>query len=536
MSELKISLPYFNDPWMDNAVVNLYGILKAVKKRIAFKLKQLERDQMEAVILDTDEFEKQLWEEITNRRDNVVFVEKKDKETGGLRKVRKDFVLIGYDSDKDPRTPIHHRLRDFYSEKQGRQILHKVIEDLQIEESERNHTCVLCGQRFHKHKPKPLSNLKQAIYPFVTKIKSISGVRSKDNKEKGITEMPENYKDVCPACYLAGIMAWSDRSTVFRTVPGGFSLLLIPVRKNLCDLHELRDSYGDILSPSHRYASLRAEPLAKGKSAQEEKMEFTSGQWSLLFAFTENFLRYRMLKSGGMEEARKMACDTWLSLRIPSGQVKDVKANRLNIDERPLVVLLNLILKQETFPYKEFLGQLYVMVERGGRSAFDNDGVNKKREALSKAFLTNDFNAFAKEFVPRERKRIVLKKEARDVLEKLLQEWRLKKMKLEKEHLDTLRSAGNLIAETATTGIGLIYRLDRTRTLPEFWDSLREISRKMIGLDKPVKSTSLDGVIKLVQEHQKEQDWKEIKNLLLIYSCMYYSIKTYKPSEGGKGE
>ena len=110
-------------------------------------------------------------------------------------------------------------------------------------------------------------------------------------------------------------------------------------------------------------------------------------------------------------------------------------------------------------------------------------------------------------------------------------------MKLTKDHLDTLRSAGNLIAETATTGIGLIYRLDRTRTLSDFWDSLREISRKMIGLEKPVKSTSLDGVIKLMHEHQEEQDaWKEIKNLLLIYACMYYSIKTYKPSKGGKGE
>ena len=528
MSELKITLPYFNDPWMDNAVVNLYGILKAVKKRIAFKLKQLERDRMEAVILDTDEFEKQLWTEITNRRDNVVFVEKKDKDTGGLRKVRKDFVLIGYDNDKE-NPHIHHRLRDFYNEKQGRQILHKVIEDLQIEESKRNHTCVLCGQRFHER----LSNLKQAIYPFVTKIKSLSGVRS---DRSGKLVLLENFKDVCPACYLAGILAWADRSTVFRTVPGGYSLLLIPVRKNLRDLHKLRDSYGSILSSSHRYTSLRAEPLVKGKSTQEEKMEFTSGQWSLLFAFTENFLRYGMLKSGAMEEARKIACDTWLSLRIPSGQVKDVKANRLNIDERPLVVLLNLILEQETFPYKEFLGQLYVMVERGGRSVFDNDGLNEVRENLAKAFLSDDFNSFARSFVPRKRRRIVLKKEAREVLEKLLQEWRLKKMKLEKEHLDTLRSAGNLIAETATTGIGLIYRLDRTRTLPEFWDSLREISRKMIGLDKPVKSTSLDGVIKLVQEHQKEQDWKEIKNLLLIYSCMYYSIKTYKPSEGGKGE
>jgi len=530
LSELKITLPYFNDPWMDNAVVNLYGILKAVKKRIAFKLKQLERDRMEAVILDTDEFEKQLWTEITNRRDNVVFVEVKDKETGGLRKVRKDFVLIGFDNDKE-NPHIHHRLRDFYSEKQGKQTLRDVLESLAVDESERKHTCILCGQRF----PKRLSNLKQAIYPFVTKIKSISGVRSKDSKEKGITVMPENYRDVCPACYLAGIMAWADKTTIFRTVPGGYSIILLPIRKDLTELCKLRNSYSSIISSVNRYASLRAGPLTKGK---EEKMEYASGSWSLLFAFTESFLFEILIKKGkGLTDAYGIICDTWLSLRIPSGQVKDVKTNRLNIADQPLVVLLNLILEQEILPYKKFLGQLYVMVERGGRSSFDNDGLNEVRENLAKAFLSDDFNAFARSFVPRKRRRIVLKKEARDVLEKLLQEWRLKKMKLEKEHLDTLRSAGNLIAETATTGIGLIYRLDRTRTLPEFWDSLREISRKMIGLEKPVKSTSLDGVIKLVQEHQEEQDaWKEIKNLLLIYACMYYSIKTYKPSKGGKGE
>ena len=531
MSEIKITLPYFNDPWMDNAVVNLYGILEAVKKRTAFKLKQLEPDRMEAVISDTDEFEEQLWMEITQRRDNVVFVEVEDKETGGRRKVRKDFVLIGYDSDKT--AAIHERLRDFYSGTQGRELLHDVLQDLQIEESKRNHTCVLCGQRFSKRR----SNLKQAIYPFVTKIKSISGVRSEDSDEKGITVMPENYRDVCPACYLAGIMAWADKTTIFRTVPGGYSIILLPIKKDLRRLYNLRKHYQLALNPYHRYTSLLAEPLVKGKPTKDEKMEYTSGPWSLLFAFTESFLFEILIKKGkGLTDAYEIICDTWLSLRIPSGQVKDVKTNRLNIADQPLVVLLNLILEQEILPYKKFLGQLYVMVEKGGRSSFDNEGLNEVRENLAKAFLSDDFNSFARSFVPRRRRRIVLKKEARDVLDKLLKEWRQKKMKLEEKHLETLRSAGNLIAETATTGIGLIYRLDRTRTLPEFWDSLREISRKMIGLEKPVKSTSLDGVIKLVQEHQEEQDWKEIKNLLLIYSCMYYSIKTYKPSEGGKGE
>jgi hypothetical protein len=213
-----------------------------------------------------------------------------------------------------------------------------------------------------------------------------------------------------------------------------------------------------------------------------------------------------------------------------------VKTDRLNIAEPPRTALLDL-LKNGIYPYKEFLGQLYVMVDKGEKSSFDNDGLNEVRENLSKAFLSDDFDSFAESFVLRKRRRIVLKKEARDTLDKLLYEWRVKKMNLEKEHLDTLRSAGNLIAETATTGVGLIYRLDRTRTLPDFWDSLREISRKMIGLEKPVKATSLDGVIKLIQEHQKEPDaWREIKNLLLIYASMYYSIKTYKSSQGGKGE
>ncbi len=532
MNALKITLPFFNDPWMDNAVVNLYGMLKEIEKRMKTSLKlSLEPERMEAIISDSNEFEEQFWTEIADRRDTVVFVEVEDKETGGRRKVRKDFVMIGYDSDKE-NPHIHHRLRDFFSEAQGRELLHDVLLDLQTEESKRKYTCVLCGQHFSKR----WSNLKQAIYPFVTKNKALGGGIRSEPKE-GVTFMLENYKDVCPACYLAGIMAWADSATIFRTFPGGYAIILLPIRKDFTELQKLRKSYSTIISSVNRYTSLRAEPLSKGKPAKEEKMEFTSGSWSLLFGFTENFVRYAILKTGkGLTDPYEIFCGTWLSLRIPSGQVKDVKSSRLNIAELPGMALLDL-LKSETYPYKEFLGQLYVMVDKGGKSSFDNNGLNEVRENLSKAFLTNDFDSFAESFVLRKRRRIVLKKEARKTLDKLLYEWRLKMIHLEKEHLETLRSAGNLIAETATTGVGLIYRLDRTRTLPDFWDSLREISRKMIGLEKPVKATSLDGVIKLIQEHQKEPDaWREIKNLLLIYASMYYSIKTYKPSEGGKGE
>ena len=75
-----------------------------------------------------------------------------------------------------------------------------------------------------------------------------------------------------------------------------------------------------------------------------------------------------------------------------------------------------------------------------------------------------------------------------------------------------------------------MYKLDKVRTIDEFWSVLREISRKMAGMEKDelreIKPTAIDELVVMVKEHEKI--WKEIRDLLVIYSSMYLAIKKLK--------
>lgn len=106
-------------------------------------------------------------------------------------------------------------------------------------------------------------------------------------------------------------------------------------------------------------------------------------------------------------------------------------------------------------------------------------------------------------------------------------------MGIPKEKLDTIKSVGNIVAKSCKGNLSLLYKLDKTRNLEEFWSVLREISRKLLGLDEKdreyIKVTSLDDLIYLVKEH--ENLWKEIRDLLVVYSSMYYSIGSRKGGE-----
>jgi len=108
-------------------------------------------------------------------------------------------------------------------------------------------------------------------------------------------------------------------------------------------------------------------------------------------------------------------------------------------------------------------------------------------------------------------------------------------MGIPKENLDTIKSVGNIIAVASKNNLSLLYKLDKARNLSEFWSVLREISRKIVGFDKKelamIKPTALDNLIQLVKTY--EDQWKEIRDLLVVYSSMYYSIKS---RAGGEGE
>jgi len=116
-------------------------------------------------------------------------------------------------------------------------------------------------------------------------------------------------------------------------------------------------------------------------------------------------------------------------------------------------------------------------------------------------------------------------------------------MGVKKEKLDAIKSVGNIVAKISENNASPIYKLDKVRTINEFWSVLREISRKLVGLDekklKKIKPTALDEVIQLTKGivEKNKDGWKEIRDLIVVYASMYYSLdKLGKKSEGGEEE
>ena len=108
-------------------------------------------------------------------------------------------------------------------------------------------------------------------------------------------------------------------------------------------------------------------------------------------------------------------------------------------------------------------------------------------------------------------------------------------MGIPKENIGTIKSVGNIVAMASKNNLSLLYKLDKVRNLSEFWSVLREISRKMLGFKEEelakIKPKALDDLIQLVKTY--EDQWKEIRDLLVVYSSMFYSIKS---RAGGEGE
>ena len=114
-------------------------------------------------------------------------------------------------------------------------------------------------------------------------------------------------------------------------------------------------------------------------------------------------------------------------------------------------------------------------------------------------------------------------------------------MGVERNRLESIKSVGNIIAKVSKNNASLLYKTDKVRNLDEFWSVLREISRKLLGLEakelKMIKPTSLDDVIHLTKEivEREREGWKEIRDLIIVYASMYYCIdRMDKMPKGGK--
>lgn len=113
-------------------------------------------------------------------------------------------------------------------------------------------------------------------------------------------------------------------------------------------------------------------------------------------------------------------------------------------------------------------------------------------------------------------------------------------MGVPKERLDAIKSVGNIMAKVSKNNAALLYKMDKARTVDEFWSVLREIARKITGMEekelRKIRPKALDELIHLVKDivEMDKEGWKEARDLLVVYSSMYYAID--KMPKGGEAQ
>jgi len=504
---MKISA--FNDPWMDNGVENFYRILNELESCEA----ELTKDSVEVKITNKEKFIKELTRALLNRRQNLIAIEE-DKKTKVKKEVKKDHIIIQEEKKVGGKVALKEEI---YKPEKSAEIISKVFDI-----SEGKNTCILCGRKYNKS----VKKLQQANYPFVTKIASLSGVRS--YKGDGVLSLKEYYDNLCPLCYFIGVLEWTDEALIYRTFPGEKSYLFMPYFSNLKDLHEFKKLcvYTGILNNAKRYSNIKVNPKV-------QDVEETPGEYSTLLCFYERFVE---------NATDEIIASNWTVLNIPFGAVKNVKIDFLSINEGILGVIRELKESGRLERiYSDLIKKMYFYSLH--KNAIDRDTTWEIQENLSKYFLLDDFRSFTNSLLPRKGGYIFFSSEVRQNLEWLIFEWRWKKMGVKKEKLDAIKSVGNIVAKISENNASPIYKLDKVRTINEFWSVLREISRKLPGLDekklKKIKPTALDEVIQLTKGivEKNKDGWKEIRDLIVVYASMYYSLdKLGKKSEGGEEE
>ncbi|AIS32256.1 hypothetical protein [Methanobacterium formicicum] len=491
--EMEISI--YNDVWMDNAVENFYRLIEDSDEGLDITLGKTE---LTVNNFNKEDFKDILSDIIQDNRNNLI-VTNKDKKTGEIKEIKKDFVLIQEGKKIDGIVAFKENI---YTESEK-----SVNEILDLMETDGKKTCILCGKTFSK----PFKKMQQATYPFATKIKSLSGIRT--YKDGTFYAFKEYHDSFCPTCYLIGILEWLDDRIIYRTFPGDRTFLFLPYFDNFEDLAEFKGEYEPLLNKSERYSNIRV-------NIGENKTEGTPGKFSTLLCFYDKFLF-------DIENLNIIGAN-WAILEVPFGSVKNVKLRVLNLTDFTLGVMKEFIEDNESRIYTDLIKEIYFFIDNPKGAPVDWDLTRKIQEKLSESFLMNDFRHFARMLLPRKGGRVGYSKETRENLENLIYIWRLEQMGIPKEALNSIKEVGKIVAKVSENNVSLLYKLDKTRTPEEFLGVLREISRKLIGIDlkdlrkSKIQVTALDEIILLLKDHEKE--WKEIRDLLVIYSAMYYAM------------
>lgn len=499
-----------NDIWMDNGLETFHSVLNDFQNS-NFQT-AIENNSLIIRIVEFKKFKEDLGNAVKHRRDNNLIIIDSDKKTGERKEIKKDYILIQEGAKIQGKVAFKENI---YNNATTDSIINELFS--LISEKNENRTCAVCGQQFSKQ----FKKLQQGSYPFVTKIKSLSGVRS--YKDGTYLSLNEYFDDFCPACYLLGIIEWLDDGIIFRTIPGTKSTLFLPQLSTLEGLIAFKNSYRPLLTKNNRYRNIRVD-------IKSQDTENPPGTFSTLLCFYEKFFSWI--------DTKDVIGRSWAIIDIPFGAVKNLKFELVDLKESILDVIKRLS-TNENNPvriYSEIISDIFFFYDNPKGAPVDWDHTNSIREQLCKSLLKDDFHSFAKQLLPKKGGHVGYSTDVRNNLDDLIILWRFEKMGIPKESLDTIKSVGNIVARASKKNQSLFYKLDKARTVDDFWSVLREVSRKLISFEEKdrqmIKPSALDGIIQLVKGH--ENNWKEIRDLLIVYSAMYYSIGSRK--EGDKNE
>jgi hypothetical protein len=495
---MKITVDRYNDVWYDNGLITFSNLLDELEKEYELKENQINPIQLKYEFSDTQKFTEELSNQIKGNIPYLI-VETKDKTTLEKKQVKKDFILIQEGKKIGGKVALKE---DIFKEEKTHEVIKQLYENLDGGKK----ACFICGRKFKSS----YKNLQQASYPFVTKIKSITGIRS--GKELKLTEY---IKDYCPHCYLNGILVWLDQSLIYRTIPGEKSIIILPYLDNLENLKRLKRSFYKLLNKKSRYCNIKID-------IEKDDTENTPDKYSTLISFYENFLRYTK---------PDLNCQNWYIVEIPlSGSVKNPKYYNVYLEEKIVNVLSELQTEGYLF-YRGFIQETYFFNNDPKKSLRNFDIEREIHEVFCKSMVNDNFNEFTHFFLPRTGGHIGLTKGARQVLDNLILEWRIKTMKvLDESDVKTLQMAGQTIASLSRNRVSLFYKLEKAKNPHDFYKAIQEISRRFIIDETNVKvyPGSINNVLNMVITNQENpKAFEDIKNILLIYA----SIRGYKQTK-----
>jgi hypothetical protein len=501
----EIEIPVRNDVWMDNGIETFYRLLKDAQNS-SFSVK-IDNNSLIITIVDYNKFKESVGVAIKNRMSNLIVIDE-DKNLGVKKEVKKDYILIQEGTKVGGKVAFKEEL---YNEKTTADTVNKIF-DFIVEEGVRS--CVVCGRQFSK----PIKKLQQAAYPFVTKIKSLSGVRS--YKDGVVYSFKEYFEDFCPTCYLIGISEWLDDGIIYRTVPGEKSTLFLPRFNSLEELTKFKDSYRSLLNKSSRYRNIRV------KEGSEET-ENLSGSFSTLLCFYEKFFF-------GVDK-KEVIGKSWAMMEVPFGAVKNIKLNVIELAE-PILRVIKELSDDKISIYKGIIAEIFFFYDIPKGAPVDWDLTNEIRENISEAIIEDDFHSFATNLLPRKGGHVGYSKDTRLNLEDLIYAWRLKNMGLDEEQLKTIKSAGRTIAAASKDHRSLLYKLDKAKDKTALLDALRQVSRRIAGLKSEEKEKfkdfiyppALEDIVLLLEKHESDNKFiEDLKNTLVIFSCVEFSRLEY---------